>query len=618
MALGDPVVNTILRDLLFLLLAVVGPGLAAQRALRLPVDVALVLPVGLVSCGAAYWLSLVCGQAWVFPLILVAILVAGAVGAARDGLWRRAAGPSLRGAIPPLLACVVVLAATQFRMNRVGANGDFLLDPGEGVDTAFHVGLTWELVSGYPPQVPGLSGFPLRYHFGTHLVRAAATRWAGVHPYDSITRFDLVVWALLLILVLRASAHRLGGSPLAVALAGWIPLAADFSFLLGPWAPGKWWAAIFGSNLLEALFFANSVLPAVALALGVIVSLSRVETGEGGRWALVATGLAAAVPVVKVFVAAHLLVGLVAFGWRTTRHRWWVLAPGIACLLSAWLVTGQHGDGRVVVGLLPGAMPQAARHLWGFSPVSGLALVAWCAVWLVASLGLRLVALIPAVRALFRTGGQAAMAAMGLLGWPAALFLHISGDGHFNEAVYFLTASGPILWLFALGPLSRCLLAPGQRAWLWRVGIGALVFTASVHYVVRKGTTPPDRIPAAAVRATLALRGVSRLGDVVIVRPHALSPPLAVVLVGRRVTNSLFWDYRLQFATKRELRLRDRAVRRFFGATSRKEALEAARALNAHFLMLRSWQHAAFDPRSWFDVAFEEGGERVYRIPTES
>ncbi len=77
---------------------------------------------------------------------------------------------------------MALLAATQYPWNRLDASGDFLLDPLVTFDSAFHVGLTHELVIGHPPQVPGVSGFPLGYHLGTDLVRAAALRWAGPTP----------------------------------------------------------------------------------------------------------------------------------------------------------------------------------------------------------------------------------------------------------------------------------------------------------------------------------------------------------------------------------------------------------------------------------------------------
>jgi hypothetical protein len=70
----------------------------------------------------------------------------------------------------PILA---VLAIAQYPYNRVDATGQFVLDPVVPFDTAFHVGVSRELTLGYPPQVPGLAGFPLSYHLGLDLIRAA-------------------------------------------------------------------------------------------------------------------------------------------------------------------------------------------------------------------------------------------------------------------------------------------------------------------------------------------------------------------------------------------------------------------------------------------------------------
>src|SRR5438132_995423 len=82
---------------------------------------------------------------------------------------------------------------------------------------------------GYPPQLPGVAGFPVGYHFGTDLVRAAALRWARVDPYDAIARFDVTLGALALLLAVRAAARAAGASSLAVTLAGWTLIATDFS-----------------------------------------------------------------------------------------------------------------------------------------------------------------------------------------------------------------------------------------------------------------------------------------------------------------------------------------------------------------------------------------------------
>src|SRR6266436_2734133 len=94
----------------FLLIALVGPGASLQRLVRVPVDPALVLPLGIAFTAGAFWLSLVTGLPWLFPM---AVLAADAV-----LVWRRAggraSGPSLRGAVAPAIALVALLAATQY------------------------------------------------------------------------------------------------------------------------------------------------------------------------------------------------------------------------------------------------------------------------------------------------------------------------------------------------------------------------------------------------------------------------------------------------------------------------------------------------------------------------
>jgi len=159
---GDPLLAS-LRFAAFAALAVLGPGIGLQRLARLRWDPALVIPLGLLWCGGAWWLSLVARAPWLFPLAaLVACLpllrrgLAGPRGpwplAPRGASRRsRARGPPGRDAVPG---------------EPRGAGRELLLDVGEHVDTAVHVGVTWELVAGYPPQVPGLAGVPMRYHRG--------------------------------------------------------------------------------------------------------------------------------------------------------------------------------------------------------------------------------------------------------------------------------------------------------------------------------------------------------------------------------------------------------------------------------------------------------------------
>src|SRR2546428_6232937 len=145
----------------FLLIALVGPGASVQRLLGAAVDPALVLPLGIAFTAGAYWLSLVTGLPWLFPIAVIAV---DAVLAWRRG-GGRAEGPSLRGAVAPAAALIALLAVTQYPWNRVSAGGGVLLD-GSLVpsDTAFHGGPLRAPTPGHPPQVAGAAGVPVPHH----------------------------------------------------------------------------------------------------------------------------------------------------------------------------------------------------------------------------------------------------------------------------------------------------------------------------------------------------------------------------------------------------------------------------------------------------------------------
>ncbi|HEY7435530.1 MAG TPA: hypothetical protein VIE41_10360, partial [Methylomirabilota bacterium] len=246
----DSLLEQTLRYLSFALVAIVGPGLGAQRLARVAVDPALVMPLGTAAAAGAYWLSAASGLPWLFVTLVACLDLAMLL---PRGPWRRAPGPGLRGALGPAAALIALLAVTQYPWNRVGASGEFLIDPLVPFDSAFHVGLTHELAAGYPPQVPGVAGHPLGYHLGLDLVRAAALRFAGVDPYHAIARFDVTLGALALVLVLRGVVQALGGPPLAVALAPWTLLATDFSWIFAGNPQAHWWTDLLRGNLLISL-----------------------------------------------------------------------------------------------------------------------------------------------------------------------------------------------------------------------------------------------------------------------------------------------------------------------------------------------------------------------------
>jgi len=605
--------------LLFAAGAVVLPGLALQRLARVAFDPALLVPLGTASCALAFWASLALGAGWLFPAALALLL--GAALALGRGPVRRADGPSLRGAVPAGLALVVLLSVTQYPFNRLDPEtGDFRLDPLVTADSAFHVGLTHEILSGQPPQVPGVSGFPIGYHLGTDLVRAAALRWAGLSPWDMLTRFDVTLWGLGLVLLLRALAGRLGAPPLAVALAPWTLLLTDLSFVFASNPQAHWWTDLLRGNVLLSLVYANPLAPALGLALGALLSLSRYdETRHRGHLALAAFQ-AAAVPFFKVFLGAQLLLGLgvALLLARGAPRLGLALAAAPAALATAVLALGQGGE-TVEVAVAPFDLVRTTRDILGLEPVDGARLLGAAALWLLLSLGLRLAGLRPAVEALRGPALGSALAAIALSGWPLGLIFRVSapevlpGQNPVNDAGYLLEQSGPLLWVFAAIALARFAATPARRA-AAAAALLLLATPATLQYAAKKATTPPDRLPAPMVRAMRALEAASRPGEVVLQRPGGRYPPAPLVLAGRRVTYERFTPYLTQFVSKADLEARHLKVRDFFRARDREEALAVARELGASYLALYGSDRVRFDTTGVLEPIHEEPGARVYRI----
>jgi hypothetical protein len=518
---------------------------------------------------------------------------------------------------------VALLALTQYPWNRVGPDGAFLLDALVPFDTAFHVGLTRELVVGYPPELPGVSGFPLGYHLGTDLVRAAALRWAGVDPFDSISRFDVTLHGFALMLVLRATAARMGAGPTVVTLAPWTLLATDFSFVFAALPGAHWWADLLRGNVLLSLVMANPIVPALSLSLGALFALSRYETASDHRLLGLAAAFAAAVPFFKVFLGAHLLLGVGAIVLvrgrplsRSTPMLWFALPSALA---TAALVLGQGGQ-TVDVVFAPFDLAHVTRSSLDLPPLSGLAFLAWAAFWTVASLGLRVLGLGPAIAAL-RSGATlpAILGAMALAGWPLGLLFRISapevlpGQKFVNDAGYLLEQSGPLLWIFALLGIAALAARTRFPPAVAVVAVG-LAVPATLQFAVKKAAEPPDPLPAAAVRAMRALEGRSHPGDVVLQRPAARYPPAPVILIGRRVPYERYTPYLTQFATRASLEERHRVVHRFFQTSDGDEALGIARSLGARFLALYGRDRIRFEPMGRLEPVHEEAEARVYRI----
>ena len=555
---------------------------------------------------------------WLYPLLLGS--PAGRR-LRRRAPWRPAEGPSLRGAIAPIAATVALLAVTQYGGNRVAASGEFLLDNLVPYDTAFHVGLSRELTLGYPPQVPGVSGFPLGYHLGPDLVRAAALRWAAVDPYDSINRFDVTLGAIALVLGLRAMARAMGGGPFAVGLAGFIPLLADFSFLFAANPQAHWWTDLLRGNLLVSLALSNPVIPALAHDPGRprrVAPIARGRTrvavagGGPGGGGSVLQGVPGRAPAPRPGRRRRCI------GRREVRD---LLVVALPCAVAtAALVLGQGGQ-TVDVALAPLDLVRVTRESLDLEALSGAALAAWAVSWIVASLGLRVLGLRAAFRAL-RDGPRAiaALAVMALTAWPLGLLFRVSapemlaGQKTVNDAAYLVEQGGPLLWLFTVLALSAWAGARSGRRAVVVAALIALALPASLQFAWKKARLPYDPVPAEMVRAMDALAAASAPGDVVLQRPGARYPPLPVVLIGRRVPYERFTPWLTQFAPREALEQRHEMVFRFFRTHDRAEAMAIASALDARFVALYGPDRLRFDTAGALEPIYEDGGVRLLRV----
>lgn len=617
--------RVLLAAALFTLVALVGPGRGLQRWLRLRPDPALVIPLGLVACAASQALAVFLGAPWVFA---AGVLLAGSANLFGSRLLRRspapeappAGGPPLAGALLPWLACLALLGPAQFPWNRRAGDGSFLLDPIAPYDDAvFHVGLARELTLGLPPQVPGLSGVGLGYHLGQGLVRAAGLRFAGLEPFDLISRIDPVVLSLGLILALRGLAARLALPRLAVALSGWSLLATDFSFFFAGHESAFYWADLLKGNLLLSLAYVNPIIPGLVVLLGCLIALARDEAGEGRRWLLLAALLSAGLPHFKVFLGAHLLLGLAGAALFADRRS--QLALGLVaapCALMTALLAFGRGGAAVSVGVEPFDLARITRESLALEALGGWRFAAWCALWVFASVGLRWLGVLPALSAL-RGGPRAgaALAAMALGAWPLGLALRVAvkdalpGQKVVNDAAYLLEQGGPLLWLFTAAALAGLRARRGRSLALALV---ALTLPSTVQFVARKVASPPDRLPAVMVRAVESLRSAARPGDVVLQRPGARYPPAPVLLANLRVPYERYTPFRTQFASKEVLERRHRQVFDFFRTEDAAEARRIARDLGASWLALYGNDRVRFPTDGFLEPLYEEEGARVYRL----
>ncbi len=331
---------------------------------------------------------------------------------------------------------------------------------GEHVDTAVHVGVTWELVAGHP--APGS-----RPRRGADAVprgeppRAGRRRALGRNPPLRLAQ--------------PVRRHSLGPRPRPRAAGGRArPRARTVGAgarrfpasrrrpVLRSGSPARLRVLGLeaGRQLRRGVFYANSIAPAITL---------------GSRGARCARARASAARVAAGWSSPPSS----APGWAASRR-----SPGPSCSSLSPSRGGSVASGArfscrgsrrrsrsrcsrsararraaptgVQVELLPFAPANPARLAFGLPEVARAPCCVSGLLWLVLSLGPRLSASPGRWRAL--AGGSAAAGVLGafaLLGWPIATFVRITADPAYDESFYFVQASGLALWLFAVPYVAR-------------------------------------------------------------------------------------------------------------------------------------------------------------------
>jgi hypothetical protein len=255
-----------------------------------------------------------------------------------------------------------------------------------------------------------------------------------------------------------------------------------------------------------------------------------------------------------------------------------------------------------------------SRQLLALPTIQGWPLAGWAVVWLVTALGVRVLALPAAFKALrARALTPVALGVMALSGWPIALLLRLTADREFNESVYFTVLSGAILWLFFVVAFERVLASDRSRV----IGLAAtlaLALPATAEFVWRKVLTPPDVVPARVFEALARLADDSQPGDVVLMRPYSRFPPPPVVFLGRRLAYTIYLPYMRQFAPQPLLHAHSEDLRAFFRTGDPGEARAIAARLHARHVFLQGAQAMGDGARAIVEPLYVNRDTALYRV----
>jgi len=492
-----------------------------KRTLSPLEDVTLACFLGLIVSGLAYWLMTLAHQGrWylLWPLSSVGIgvwllsskrkwLLANSAGleppSQTNARWSR--DRSVLALAGVLALGIIALAFFPIYYTNFTSESDGTMRVYPVPDVLFHIAIANELTHTVPPQAPHFSGHALAYHYAMDLVVAMISNTTGLSMVDLTVRFvPTLLLVLSMLSVFCFSRNWLASGYFGALVVFLVFFGEDLSFIPG---------LLLGENVdwslryfsvppaVFPLFYTNPILPGLGLLFAGLLCLRLYLSEAGGGWLVLTALLFAALVEVKIFIAAQLMASL---GFAAVvyliffRNAALIKIAACTAVLATPLVCAvflQNRSGaNMVTKFEPGlyvsqAMEAIGMKNWstGWIAFAGVALP----IYLIGSLGLRVVGVPALFHAIFRPNGKSALrfvfGVFVVIGILIALMFSITPAGwtfKYNPVSgTFLIQSKYVAWIFAvevLQSLYRWTVARGISSALAATGIVAIAAGLSV------------------------------------------------------------------------------------------------------------------------------------------
>ena len=495
--------------------------IALKRTLNPLEDLTLACFLGLIISGLAYWLVTFAHQSrfyFLWPLATAAVFI-WLYGTKIKTLGRDSAKQASPSPESATVSCdrsvvalagvialgIIVLAFLPFYYTNLTPRADGTMRVYPVPDVLIHIAIANELTHTVPPQAPHVSGHLLSYHYGMDVAVAMFAKATGLNAVDLSVRFVPTLFlALVMLSVFCFSRIWLGSGYFAVLVVFLVFFGEDLSFIPG---------LLFGENVdwslryfsvppaVIGLFFTNPILPGLGLLFAGLFCLQRYLQECSGAWLFLTALLFAALIEVKIFAAAQIMCSLgVAAVLYLVAYRNSDLFKVAACTAAltaplVWPVLLRNkSEANFVMKFEPGLYVSQAMEAIGIKDrLSGWVAFATVAlpIYLVGSLGLRVIGLPAILKSIFRPNPKSA------LRFILGLFVLI---GLLMALMFSITPAG---WTFRYNPISGTLLVQSKYvAWLFAVEVLQTLY----RWAVGRGMYPA--LATAGIMATTVVLSV--------------------------------------------------------------------------------------------------------------